>query len=98
MPNTPRWFHPHLSGPEAEKLLVDAGFDGTYLVRPSMSNPGDFTLSVRSVVCEITYGVQSTGTDVALFSYAIHGNTGLAFPSLYNPIISFTPSAWRIAS
>ena len=43
----PRWFHPHLSGVDAEKLLLESGFDGTYLVRPSKSNPGDFTLSVR---------------------------------------------------
>ena len=42
-----RWFHPHLSGIEAEKLLRESAFDGTYLVRPSKSNPGDFTLSVR---------------------------------------------------
>jgi FtsP/CotA-like multicopper oxidase with cupredoxin domain len=41
-----RWFHPHVSGPEAERLLKDAGVDGTYLVRPSKTNPGDFTLSV----------------------------------------------------
>ena len=42
-----RWFHSHISGYNAEKLLLERGFDGSYLVRPSESNPGDFTLSVR---------------------------------------------------
>eukprot|EP00053_Salpingoeca_punica_P007464 m.68116 g.68116 ORF g.68116 m.68116 type:complete len:529 (+) comp14162_c1_seq1:62-1648(+) len=42
-----KWFHPHLTGPEAEKLLREQGVDGSFLVRPSKSNPGDFTLSVR---------------------------------------------------
>eukprot|EP00042_Codosiga_hollandica_P055939 m.794023 g.794023 ORF g.794023 m.794023 type:complete len:597 (+) comp59236_c0_seq3:99-1889(+) len=56
-----KWFHPHLSGVEAEKLLLESGFDGTYLVRPSKSNPGDFTLSVRRGD-EITHiKIQNTG-------------------------------------
>nr|BAJ52648.1 protein tyrosine phosphatase type N6 [Monosiga ovata] len=42
-----KWFHPHLSGPDAERLLKAHGFDGTFLVRPSKSVPGDYTLSVR---------------------------------------------------
>jgi len=42
-----RWFHSNVSGYDAEKLLLERGFDGSYLVRPSKSNPGDFTLSVR---------------------------------------------------
>lgn len=42
-----RWFHPHLSGPEAETLLMTKGMDGSYLTRPSQNNPGDFSLSVR---------------------------------------------------
>jgi SH2 domain. len=42
-----RWFHPNISGIEAEVLLMDRGFDGSFLARPSRSNPGDFTLSVR---------------------------------------------------
>jgi len=36
-----------VSGLEAEKLLMERGLDGSYLVRPSKSNPLDFTLSVR---------------------------------------------------
>ncbi|KOB76472.1 Uncharacterized protein OBRU01_05798 [Operophtera brumata] len=44
---TRRWFHPSLTGVDAEKLLLDRGHDGYFLARPSMSNKGDFTLSVR---------------------------------------------------
>lgn len=44
---TRRWFHPSLSGVDAEKLLLECGRDGYFLARPSMSNKGDFTLSVR---------------------------------------------------
>ncbi|XP_055550476.1 tyrosine-protein phosphatase corkscrew isoform X3 [Wyeomyia smithii] len=42
-----RWFHPSVSGVEAEKLLRERGFDGSFLARLSSSNPGAFTLSVR---------------------------------------------------
>ncbi|XP_037937457.1 tyrosine-protein phosphatase corkscrew [Teleopsis dalmanni] len=42
-----RWFHPTISGLEAEKLLQEQGFDGSFLARLSSSNPGAFTLSVR---------------------------------------------------
>lgn len=41
-----RWFHGHLSGPNAEKLLVARDEANTYLVRESLSKPGDFVLSV----------------------------------------------------
>ncbi|XP_063606956.1 tyrosine-protein phosphatase non-receptor type 11-like isoform X3 [Penaeus indicus] len=42
-----RWFHPNISGLEAEVLLKERGIEGSFLARPSKSNPGDFTLSVR---------------------------------------------------
>ncbi|KAJ8942356.1 hypothetical protein NQ314_010085, partial [Rhamnusium bicolor] len=42
-----RWFWPTISGIEAEKLLMERGVDCSFLARPSSSNPGDFTLSVR---------------------------------------------------
>ncbi|KAE8288966.1 Tyrosine-protein phosphatase non-receptor type 6 [Larimichthys crocea] len=45
-PTTERWFHGHLSGPNAEKLLVARDEANTYLVRESLSKPGDFVLSV----------------------------------------------------
>lgn len=41
-----RWFHPNIDRVNAEKKLVDKGVDGSFLVRPSSSHPGDFTLSV----------------------------------------------------
>ncbi|XP_018973705.1 tyrosine-protein phosphatase non-receptor type 6 isoform X1 [Cyprinus carpio] len=45
-PTTERWYHGHLSGPSAEKLLRERGEPGTFLVRESLSKPGDFVLSV----------------------------------------------------
>uniref|UniRef100_A0A7N9B1T4 protein-tyrosine-phosphatase n=1 Tax=Mastacembelus armatus TaxID=205130 RepID=A0A7N9B1T4_9TELE len=42
-----RWFHPNITGIEAEQLLLTRGVHGSFLARPSKSNPGDFTLSVR---------------------------------------------------
>uniref|UniRef100_A0AAQ5X3Z4 protein-tyrosine-phosphatase n=1 Tax=Amphiprion ocellaris TaxID=80972 RepID=A0AAQ5X3Z4_AMPOC len=41
------WFHPNITGIEAEQLLLTRGVHGSFLARPSKSNPGDFTLSVR---------------------------------------------------
>uniref|UniRef100_A0AAQ4Q2P4 protein-tyrosine-phosphatase n=1 Tax=Gasterosteus aculeatus aculeatus TaxID=481459 RepID=A0AAQ4Q2P4_GASAC len=41
------WFHPNIPGIEAEQLLLTRGVHGSFLARPSKSNPGDFTLSVR---------------------------------------------------
>lgn len=43
-----RWFHGHLSGKEAEKLILEKGKNGSFLVRESQSMPGDFVLSVRT--------------------------------------------------
>ncbi|XP_029136102.1 tyrosine-protein phosphatase non-receptor type 6 isoform X1 [Labrus bergylta] len=45
-PTTERWYHGHLSGPNAEKLLSARDDSGTFLVRESLSKPGDFVLSV----------------------------------------------------
>uniref|UniRef100_A0A3B3WGQ5 protein-tyrosine-phosphatase n=1 Tax=Poecilia mexicana TaxID=48701 RepID=A0A3B3WGQ5_9TELE len=42
-----RWFHPNITGIEAEQVLLTRGVHGSFLARPSKSNPGDFTLSVR---------------------------------------------------
>lgn len=58
---TRKWFHPHLSGLDAEGLLKNSGFDGAYLVRPSKSNPGDFTLSVRRGASVTHIKIQNTG-------------------------------------
>ncbi|XP_072888427.1 tyrosine-protein phosphatase non-receptor type 11b isoform X3 [Hemitrygon akajei] len=45
-PTSERWYHGHLSGKDAEKLLTDKGKPGSFLVRESLSKPGDFVLSV----------------------------------------------------
>ena len=38
------WFHPHINGQQAEEILKSEGVDGTFLVRPSESQPGHFTI------------------------------------------------------
>ncbi|XP_034266893.1 tyrosine-protein phosphatase non-receptor type 6 isoform X1 [Pantherophis guttatus] len=45
-PTTERWYHGHLSGPAAEALLQAKTAPWTFLVRESLSKPGDFVLSV----------------------------------------------------
>jgi tyrosine-protein phosphatase non-receptor type 11 len=49
-----RWFHGHLSGKEAEKLL-NRGKNGAFLVRESQSKPGDYVLSVKTDEQKITH-------------------------------------------
>ncbi|KAK2855287.1 hypothetical protein Q7C36_007156 [Tachysurus vachellii] len=44
-PTTERWYHGHLSGPDAEKLLRERDEVGVFLVRESLSNPGNYVLS-----------------------------------------------------
>lgn len=64
---TRRWFHPSLNGVEAEKLLMECGRDGFFLARPSMSNKGDFTLSVRRIN-EVTHiKIQNNGEFLDLY-------------------------------
>lgn len=45
-PTSERWFHGPLSGKEAERLLMEKGKRGSFLVRGSQRYPGDFVLSV----------------------------------------------------
>ncbi|KAJ8021478.1 Tyrosine-protein phosphatase non-receptor type 11 [Holothuria leucospilota] len=56
-----RWFHPNISGIDAEQLLLDRGYDGSFLCRPSQSTPGDFTLSVRQNGRIIHIKIHNTG-------------------------------------
>ena len=42
-----RWFHPSVKNSQAEEILKKNGVDGSFLVRPSESTLGDFTISVR---------------------------------------------------
>ena len=50
-----RWFHGHIVGKDAEKLLLDKGKNGSFLVRESSSKPGDFVLSVRVDDTHVTH-------------------------------------------
>ncbi|XP_021957927.1 tyrosine-protein phosphatase corkscrew isoform X2 [Folsomia candida] len=56
-----RWFHPNISGVEAERLLLERGVEGSFLARPSRSSPGDFTLSVRRHGMVTHVKIQNTG-------------------------------------
>ncbi|CAG0891775.1 unnamed protein product, partial [Cyprideis torosa] len=61
-PSAPiRWFHPNISGQEAEELLLEHGADGSFIARRSKSNPGDFTLSVRRGNTVTHIKIQNTG-------------------------------------
>ena len=60
-----RWFHPNINGIEAQHVLLNRGVDGSFLARPSKTNPGDFTLSVR-YVCQ--YYCQSYRTYVKMWN------------------------------
>ena len=42
-----RWFHPSVKNAQAEEILKKTGVDGSFLVRPSESTLGDFTISVK---------------------------------------------------
>ncbi|KAK1883499.1 Tyrosine-protein phosphatase non-receptor type 11 [Dissostichus eleginoides] len=61
VPLVPLWFHPNITGVEAENLLLTRGVDGSFLARPSKSNPGDFTLSVRRNGAVTHIKIQNTG-------------------------------------
>ncbi|XP_029436512.1 tyrosine-protein phosphatase non-receptor type 6 isoform X2 [Rhinatrema bivittatum] len=47
-PTSERWYHGLLSGLSAEKLLAEKAEPWTFLVRESLSKPGDFVISVLS--------------------------------------------------
>ncbi|XP_037028783.1 tyrosine-protein phosphatase corkscrew-like [Bradysia coprophila] len=49
------WFHGNISGKEAEKLILERGRNGSFLVRESQSKPGDFVLSVRTDDDKVTH-------------------------------------------
>uniref|UniRef100_A0A8D2JVM3 SH2 domain-containing protein n=1 Tax=Theropithecus gelada TaxID=9565 RepID=A0A8D2JVM3_THEGE len=55
-----RWFHPSITGVEAENLTT-RGVDGSFLARPTKSNPGDFTLSVGRNGAVTHIKIQNTG-------------------------------------
>lgn len=47
-PTTERWYHGQLTAKEAEKMMLENGKNGSFLVRESQRQPGDFVLSVRT--------------------------------------------------
>ncbi|EUB56994.1 Tyrosine-protein phosphatase non-receptor type 11 [Echinococcus granulosus] len=62
-----RWFHHNLEGIRAEKLLLEKGDPGSFLVRPSWTNPGNFTLSVRREDCVTHIRIRNTGDFLDLY-------------------------------
>lgn len=64
-----RWFHPHLSGKEAEEVLLKKGFHGYYLVRPSRNTIGDYTLSVRQKDKVVHIKISNTGDCYHLYDF-----------------------------
>ncbi|XP_062925427.1 tyrosine-protein kinase Srms-like [Mobula hypostoma] len=57
-PTFERWYHGHLSGTAAENLLVGKDMPWMFLVRESLSNPGDFVLSVATDLAKPVDGVK----------------------------------------
>ncbi|VDL88910.1 unnamed protein product [Schistocephalus solidus] len=62
-----------MDGIEAEKLLIAKGVPGSFLVRQSHSNPGNFTLSVRRQDSFAHIRIQNTGDFLS-----IHGGEKFA--------------------
>nr|CDS30626.1 tyrosine protein phosphatase non receptor type [Hymenolepis microstoma] len=62
-----RWFHHNLEGIKAEKLLLEKGDPGSFLVRPSFTHPGNFTLSVRREDCVTHIRIRNTGDFLDLY-------------------------------
>lgn len=54
-PTTERWFHGSISGLEAERLILDKGTNGSFLVRESKSKVGDYVLTVRTQADKVTH-------------------------------------------
>lgn len=78
-----RWFHGPLIGKEAERVLkAENAKNGSYLVRESYSNPGDYVLSVRTGDDKVTH---------VMISYQV----GLS-SSLFSPSLLICGSCYRI--
>uniref|UniRef100_A0A158QGT5 protein-tyrosine-phosphatase n=1 Tax=Rodentolepis nana TaxID=102285 RepID=A0A158QGT5_RODNA len=56
-----------LEGITAEKLLLEKGDPGSFLVRPSVAHPGNFTLSVRREDCVTHIRIRNTGDFLDLY-------------------------------
>ena len=79
-PTTERWFHGHLTGREAEKVLLDKGKNGSFLVRESqvesLVNNGQLSTGLRNIVPIIVQSILST-----------YGNMGIELYALYSHLI-----------
>ena len=42
-----RWFHGHISGTDSERLMLDKGKSGSFMVRESVNNPGSYVVTAR---------------------------------------------------
>ncbi|KPJ10305.1 Tyrosine-protein phosphatase corkscrew [Papilio machaon] len=42
-----KWFHGIMSAKDAEQLIMEKGRNGSFLVRESLTHPGEYVLSVR---------------------------------------------------
>ncbi len=71
-PDTHRWFFGKIKRADAEKKLLQAGNQtGTYLIRESESQPGNYSLSVRDADSVKHYRIRKVDTGVCL--YVIYG-------------------------
>lgn len=68
-----RWYHANLDNKNAERLLMERGSDGSYLVRPSKSCSGHFSLSVRRNDTVTHIKIRRTGD-----FYDLHGGEQFA--------------------
>ncbi|EUB61468.1 Tyrosine-protein phosphatase non-receptor type 11 [Echinococcus granulosus] len=75
-----RWFHSELSGLAAEKLLIEKGEPGSFLIRQSHNSPGNFTLSVRRKDSFAHIRIQNTGDFLSFFG----GDKFATLPELVN--------------
>ncbi|VDM31911.1 unnamed protein product [Hydatigera taeniaeformis] len=75
-----RWFHSELSGLAAEKLLIEKGEPGSFLIRQSHNSPGNFTLSVRRKDSFAHIRIQNTGDFLSFFG----GDKFATLPDLVN--------------
>lgn len=48
-----RWYHGRIGREDGEKLLMNSGNLNAFLVRESVTKPGDYVISVRTDIDEI---------------------------------------------
>ncbi len=65
--DTRRWIHNDLTGIAAEKLLIDKGKPGSFLIRQSTNSPGNFVLSVRRADSFAHIRIENTGDFLSFF-------------------------------